>query len=138
LKPLTVLRISELIRELLPAGVFNVVIGGHDLLPWMTAHSGIDLITFTRSANLGMPLLESSVGRLKPSTFDLDSETVANANPDRAAIFGSIAPMPITWETGRYGLARTLFEILSFHPVGMRTQVSVWSLARKASYGFPK
>ena len=38
--PLTLLRISEYIRELLPPGVFNVVIGGHDLWPWMTSHSG--------------------------------------------------------------------------------------------------
>jgi acyl-CoA reductase-like NAD-dependent aldehyde dehydrogenase len=45
--PPTVLRISEYIRELLPPGVFNVVTGGRDLWPWMTSHSGIDLITFT-------------------------------------------------------------------------------------------
>src|SRR6202030_1039929 len=43
--PLTVLRISEYIRELLPPGIFNVVTGGHDLWPWMTSHSGSDLIT---------------------------------------------------------------------------------------------
>ena len=51
--------------------------------------------------------------------------------------FGSIALVPINWKPGRYGLARTLFEILSFQPVRMRTQVLVWSLARKASYTFP-
>ena len=45
--PLTMLRISEYIRELLPPGVFNVVTGGHDLWPWMTSHLGIDLIAFT-------------------------------------------------------------------------------------------
>ncbi|MGA8480361.1 MAG: aldehyde dehydrogenase family protein [Chthoniobacterales bacterium] len=45
---LTVLRISEYIGELLPPGVFNVVTGGHDLWPWLTSHSGIDLMTFTR------------------------------------------------------------------------------------------
>ena len=50
--PLTVLRISDYIRELLPPGVFNVVTGGHDLGPWMTSRSGIDLITFTRSTNI--------------------------------------------------------------------------------------
>ncbi len=50
--PLTVLRISDYIRELLPPGVFNVVTGGRDLWPWMTSHSGIDLITFTRSTNM--------------------------------------------------------------------------------------
>jgi hypothetical protein len=45
--------------------------------------------------------------------------------------------LPVNWKPGRHGLASTLFEILSFRPVRMRTQVLVWSLARKASYTFP-
>jgi hypothetical protein len=32
----------------------------------------------------------------------------------------------------------TLFEILSFERTGIRAQVLVWSLARKASYSFPR
>jgi acyl-CoA reductase-like NAD-dependent aldehyde dehydrogenase len=138
--PLTVLRISEYIRELLPPGVFNVVIGGHDLWPWMTSHSGIDLITFTRSANTGKPVLESAGGALEPVTLELggnDSRTVADADPEKIAIFGSIPLVPVSWKPGRYGLASTLFEILSFRPVRMRTQVLVWSLARRTSYTLP-
>jgi acyl-CoA reductase-like NAD-dependent aldehyde dehydrogenase len=138
--PLTVLRISEYIRELLPPGVFNVVIGGHDLWPWMTSHSGIDLITFTRSANTGKPVLESAGGALEPVTLELggnDSRTVADADPEKIAIFGSIPLVPVSWKPGRYGLASTLFEILAFRPVRMRTQVLVWSLARRTSYTLP-
>jgi acyl-CoA reductase-like NAD-dependent aldehyde dehydrogenase len=138
--PLTVLRISEYIRELLPPGVFNVVMGGHDLWPWMTSHSGIDLITFTRSGNIGKPLLDSAAGTLEAVTFEVggnDSRPVANADPEKIAIFGSFTLVPVNWKPGRYGLASTLFEILSFRPVHMRTQVLVWSLARKASYTFP-
>jgi acyl-CoA reductase-like NAD-dependent aldehyde dehydrogenase len=124
--PLTVLRISEYIRELLPPGVFDVAIGGHDLWPWMTSHSGIDLITFTRSANIGKPVLESAAGALEPVTLELggnDSRAVADADPEKIAILGSIALVPVNWKPGRYGLASTLFEILSFRPVRMRTQV---------------
>jgi acyl-CoA reductase-like NAD-dependent aldehyde dehydrogenase len=69
--PLTVLRISELIRELLPLGVFNVVIGGHDLLPWMRSHSGIDLVAFTRSANIGRRVLDSDAGPRDPFTCEV-------------------------------------------------------------------
>ncbi len=137
--PLTVLRISEYIRELLPPGIFNVVTGGHDLWPWMTSHSGIDLITFTRSTNIGKPVLESAAGTLEPVTLELggnDSRAVAEADPEKIALFGSIALVPVHCKPGRYGLASTLFEILSFRPVRMRTQVLVWSLARKASYTF--
>jgi delta 1-pyrroline-5-carboxylate dehydrogenase len=136
--PLTVLRISEYIRELLPPGVFNVVTGGHEFWPWMTSHSGIDLITFTRSTNIGKPILESAAGALKPVTIELggnDSRTVADADPKMIAL-GSIVLLPVNWKPGRHGLASTLFEILSFQPRSMRTQVLVWSLARKAAYDF--
>jgi len=137
--PLTVLRISEYIRELLPPGVFNVVTGGHEFWPRMTSHSGIDLITFTRSTNIGKPILESAAGALKPVTIELggnDSRTVADADPKMIAL-GSIVLLPVNWKPGRHGLASTLFEILWFRPVRMRTQVLVWSLAKKASKTFP-
>jgi acyl-CoA reductase-like NAD-dependent aldehyde dehydrogenase len=138
--PLTVQRISEYIRELLPPGVFNVVTGGQDLWPWMTSHSGIDLITFTRSTNIGKPVLQSAAGTLNPVTLELggnDLRAVTDTDPEKIALFGSIVLVPVNCKPGRYGLASTLFEILSFRPVRMRTQVLVWSLARKASYTFP-
>jgi hypothetical protein len=37
--------------------------------------------------------------------------------PEKIALFGSIALVPVNWRPGRYGLATTLFEILSFRPV---------------------
>ena len=138
--PLTVLRISEYVHALLPRGVFNVVTGGQDLWPWMISHWGIDLITFTRSANIGEPLFESAAGTLEPVALELagnDSTAVARTDPENIARFGSIMQVPVNCQPGRYGLASTLFEILSFSPVRMRTQVLVWSLARKASYTFP-
>ena len=128
----TVLRISEYIRKLFPPGVFNVVTGGHDLWPWITSHYGIDLITFTRSKSIGKPVLESTAGTLELG--GKDSRAVADANPVKTALFGRVALMPFNCKPGRYGLARALFEILSFQPMRMKTQVLVWSLARKTSY----
>ena len=138
LLPLTVLRISEYIRELVPSGVFNVVTGGHDLWPWLTSNSGIDVITFTRSTNIGERASESAAATLRPATLELgnDSRTVGDVDPEKIALFGSIALVPVNCKPGRYGLASALFEILSFRPVRVRTQVLVWSLARKASYTF--
>jgi acyl-CoA reductase-like NAD-dependent aldehyde dehydrogenase len=140
LLPLTVLRISEYIRELLPPGVFNVVTGGQDLWPWRTSHSGIDLISFTRSTNPREGLSESAVATLRPAMLkpaENDTKAVADVDPEKAALFGSVALVPVNCKPGRDGLASTLFEILSFRPVRMRTQILVWSLARKASYAFP-
>ena len=83
--PLTVLRISDCIRQLLPPGVFNVVTGGRDLGLWVTSHSGIDLVTFSRSINTGKRVLESAAGTLKPVTLEAGgngSRTVADADGD--------------------------------------------------------
>jgi acyl-CoA reductase-like NAD-dependent aldehyde dehydrogenase len=140
LSPLTLLRISEYIRDLVPPGVFSVVVDGQDQRTWMTSHSGIDLITFTRSAEVGIQVLGSAAGTRAPVTLELggsDSRAVFNEDPEKIAIFGRMMLAPVNWRPRRYGLAETLFEILSFRPVRMRTQVLVWSLARKASYTFP-
>jgi acyl-CoA reductase-like NAD-dependent aldehyde dehydrogenase len=137
--PLTVLPISDYIRELVPPGVFNVVTGGHGLWPWLTSDSGIDLIIFARWTNIGKHISKSAPGAPKPLTRERGGNNfgaVIDADPEKLAVFGSIALVPVTCKPGRYGLASTLFEILSFRPVRMRTQVLVWSLARKASYTF--
>jgi hypothetical protein len=75
--------------------------------------------------------LESAVGQLEARANH--SMAVVDADPKKIAFFGSIALVPVNWKPGRFGLASTLFEILSFRPVRMRTQVLVWRLARKAS-----
>src|SRR6516164_3449946 len=138
--PLTVLRLSEYIRELLPPGVFNVVTGGHDLWPWATSHSGIDLIAFTRSTNIGKRILESATDTLKPMRLELegnDARAFADVDAEKIGLFGTIVLFPVDWKPGRWGLAGTLFEILSFQPGFIRTQVLAWGLARKASKTFP-
>jgi hypothetical protein len=121
---------------LLPPGVLNVVTGGQDLWPWVSTHSGVDLITFTRSTNLEKHVLESAAGQHELGGND--SSAVTDADPEKIAFFGSIVLVPVNWKPGRFGLASTLFEILSFRPVRMRTQVMVWSLARRAANIYPR
>jgi hypothetical protein len=75
--------------------------------------------------------LESAVGQLEPGANH--SRVVGDADPEKIAFFGSIVLVPVNWRPGRFGLASTLFEILSFRPVRMRTQVLVWRLARRAA-----
>ena len=138
--PLTVLRISDYVRELFPPGVFNVITGGHDLWPWRTSRSGIDLITFTRSANKAKRVSESAAGMLRPATLEPGGDerrAVADTDPEKIAFFGRVALVPIKFKPGRHGLASALFEIFRFRPVLTKTEVLVWSLARRASYTFP-
>jgi acyl-CoA reductase-like NAD-dependent aldehyde dehydrogenase len=87
--PLTVLRISDYVRDLLPHGVFNVLTGGDDLGPWMTSHSGIDAITFTGSTSTGKRVMESASRTLKRVILELGGNdpgiVLADAEPKKIA-----------------------------------------------------
>lgn len=80
--PLTVLRISDYIRELFPPGVLNVVTGGDKLGPWMTSHSRIDLITFTGSTETGKKVVNSSAPTLKHVSLELGGNDPGIVLPD--------------------------------------------------------
>src|SRR5712664_2132264 len=58
--PLTVLRVAELVRDILPAGILNVVTGGDNVGPWMTSHPEADKISFTGSTQTGRRVFESA------------------------------------------------------------------------------
>jgi acyl-CoA reductase-like NAD-dependent aldehyde dehydrogenase len=69
--PLTVLRISDYIRDFLPPGVLNTVTGGDELGPWMTSHPGINHISFTGSTATGKRVLASASATLKHVSLEL-------------------------------------------------------------------
>lgn len=75
--PLTMLKLGELMREHLPPGVLNVVSGGDQLGPWMTAHPGIDKISFTGSTATGKRVMESAAANLKRVTLELGGNDAA-------------------------------------------------------------
>jgi acyl-CoA reductase-like NAD-dependent aldehyde dehydrogenase len=80
--PLTVLRIADYVRGLLPPGVLNVVTGGDDLGPWMTSHPGFDKITFTGSTHTGKQILKSVASTLKHVTLELSGNDAGIVLPD--------------------------------------------------------
>jgi aldehyde dehydrogenase (NAD+) len=139
--PVTMLRMSEYFREVVPPGVFNFVTGSNDLGFGTTSVPEFDLTRFTRSANRVDPAAESTSGALAPE----EGESITDPGKIgsgvtrllRNKLFGSIETIQATRKPGRHGLASALFEILSFRPTRMKTQVLVWRLARKASYTFP-
>ena len=75
--PLTMLKLGELMRDRLPPGVFNVVSGADDLGPWMTAHPGIDKISFTGSSQTGRAVMASAADGLKRLTLELGGNDAA-------------------------------------------------------------
>ena len=75
--PLTTLKMGEITRDVLPPGVLNIIAGGDDLGPWMTAHPGIDKISFTGSVATGKKVLASAATNLKRVTLELGGNDAA-------------------------------------------------------------
>lgn len=80
--PLTVLRLGELLRDVVPAGVLNIISGGDDLGPMMTAHPGFRKISFTGSSATGRKVMESAARDLKRLTLELGGNDAAIVFPD--------------------------------------------------------
>lgn len=80
--PLTTLRIGELIRSILPPGVVNVISGSDRLGPWLTAHPGVDKVSFTGSTETGKKVMASAARDLKKVTLELGGNDAAIVMPD--------------------------------------------------------
>jgi len=69
--PLTTLRLGELLRDVLPPGVLNVVSGGDELGAWMTSHPVPRKISFTGSIETGKLVAAAAAPDLKRVTLEL-------------------------------------------------------------------
>jgi len=69
--PLSTLRMVELINEVLPPGLLNVVSGGDELGAELTSHPGIDKIVFTGSIATGKKVMASAASTVTPVTLEL-------------------------------------------------------------------
>ncbi len=86
--PLTTLKLGELLKDIFPAGVVNVLAGGDELGRWMTEHGGIDKISFTGSVATGKKVAASAAGTLKRVTLELGGN-------DPAIILDDVDPKAI-------------------------------------------
>ena len=80
--PLTTLKIGELFRDIVPAGVLNVISGDDRLGPWMTSHLAFDKISFTGSTQTGRKVMEGASKDLKKITLELGGNDAAIVMPD--------------------------------------------------------
>ncbi|MYL99738.1 aldehyde dehydrogenase family protein [Novosphingobium sp. FGD1] len=80
--PLTMLRIGELLRGVIPDGVLNIITGGDALGPKVTAHPGIDKVSFTGSTATGKRVMASAAADLKRVTLELGGNDAAIVLPD--------------------------------------------------------
>lgn len=69
--PLSTLRLVQLMNEVLPPGVVNVVTGGPEVGTHITNHPSIDKLVFTGSIATGKKVMESASRSLKRITLEL-------------------------------------------------------------------
>jgi acyl-CoA reductase-like NAD-dependent aldehyde dehydrogenase len=69
--PLSTLKIGELLRDVFPPGVFNIVSGGDGLGSWMTSHPVPRKISFTGSVATGKKVAAAAAPDLKRTTLEL-------------------------------------------------------------------
>ncbi len=69
--PLSTLRLVELLNEVLPPGVLNVVSGSSDIGNAMSAHKEIDKMVFTGSISVGQTIMSRAASNLKSLTLEL-------------------------------------------------------------------
>ncbi len=80
--PIATLRLIELIADIVPPGVLNVITGGDALGPMLTAHPDIDKISFTGSTATGKRVMESASKDLKRITLELGGNDASIVLPD--------------------------------------------------------
>jgi acyl-CoA reductase-like NAD-dependent aldehyde dehydrogenase len=69
--PLTTLRFGELVHDIIPAGVLNIITDANDLGGALTSHPDIRKIAFTGSTATGKRVMASAAETLKRVTLEL-------------------------------------------------------------------
>jgi acyl-CoA reductase-like NAD-dependent aldehyde dehydrogenase len=69
--PLSALRLGELIADVLPAGVLNIITDANDLGGELTAHPDVRKISFTGSTATGAKVMAGAAAMLKRITLEL-------------------------------------------------------------------
>lgn len=98
--PLSGLRLAELIGDLLPPGVFNVIPGGSEVGATLASHPGIDATAFIGSVPTGKAVSASAAQTLKKVMLELGGKNpliaFADADPDEVAK-AMVAGMNFGW-----------------------------------------
>jgi acyl-CoA reductase-like NAD-dependent aldehyde dehydrogenase len=80
--PLSTIRLVELLNDVLPPGVLNVVAGRDDLGQMMTEHPDIQKIVFTGSCPTGKKVMQTAAATLKRVTLELGGNDAGIVLPD--------------------------------------------------------
>lgn len=82
LTPLSTIRLVEIMNEVLPPGVVNVITGENSIGAALSAHPGIAKMTFTGSTETGKKVMASAIATLKRLTLELGGNDAGIVLPD--------------------------------------------------------
>jgi acyl-CoA reductase-like NAD-dependent aldehyde dehydrogenase len=75
--PLTALKFAELVKDLLPAGVLNIITDANDLGGELTRHPDVRKVSFTGSTETGRKVMAGAADMLKRITLELGGNDAA-------------------------------------------------------------
>ncbi|XDG03218.1 hypothetical protein ABKA04_002833 [Annulohypoxylon sp. FPYF3050] len=80
--PYCSLKMAELGLQFFPPGVLQALSGNDDLGPWLSEHSGVDVVSFTGSVEVGKRVMASCSKTLKRCILELGGNDPAIVCPD--------------------------------------------------------
>lgn len=128
--PLSALRLFELIGDILPPGVLNLVTGGHIAGEALVDHKHTPSVSLIGSVESGRAVARAAADRLKHVGLELGGKNAMIVYPDadlEKAITGAVAGMNFTWCGQSCGSTSRLFLHESIHDevvAGILTQTS--------------
>jgi acyl-CoA reductase-like NAD-dependent aldehyde dehydrogenase len=117
--PLTVLRVTQIMNTVLPAGVFSILSGfGPECGAPLVAHPDVKKVSFTGSVETGRIVYKAAAEKLIPVTLELGGKSpmivCADADMDRA-IAGAVAGMRFTRQGQSCTAASRIFVHEAIH-----------------------
>lgn len=98
--PLSSLRMAEIIDGVLPAGVFNLVTGGHECGDSLVRHPLVRKVALIGSIETGAAILRSAADKIMPVTLELGGKNplvICADAPVEKAVLAAIQGMNFTW-----------------------------------------
>jgi acyl-CoA reductase-like NAD-dependent aldehyde dehydrogenase len=128
--PLTTLRLGELVRDLVPPGVMNVIADMNDLGEALTRHPDIRKLSFTGSVATGRKVMAGAADTLKRVSLELGGNDAAIVLDD--ADPGTVAPscLPLPSETAVRSASQSSDSMCTRQST--KTSVRNWRLSRTA------
>ncbi|MEU9885539.1 aldehyde dehydrogenase family protein [Sphaerisporangium sp. NPDC051011] len=99
--PLNALMLARILADIVPAGVVNVVADDGSVGPILTAHPGVDKVSFTGSTLVGKSVMRNAADTLKHITLELGGNDAAVILDD--ADLGKTLPEVFKWAFSNNG-----------------------------------